>query len=201
MLSAQGLACVRGSRTLFSGIRIHLDAGQWAHVRGENGAGKTSLLRMLAGLSPPDEGEIRWLGEPIKHAGSQWRRDLLFLGHQAAIKDEFTPLENLRAANALDGEPLSDEAALRALVRMGLKGREHLPARVLSAGQKRRVLLARMLTRRAKVWILDEPFTALDADAVQALGGVVADHLAQGGIAVLTSHQPIPVPNGQELRL
>jgi len=180
---------------------MQLDAGQWAHVRGENGAGKTSLLRMLAGLSQPDEGEIRWLGQPIKEARAQWHRDLLFLGHQAAIKDEFTPIENLQAASALDGEPLSDETALRALVRMGLKGREHLPARVLSAGQKRRVLLARMLTRRAKVWVLDEPFTALDVEAVQALGQVVGDHLTQGGIAVLTSHQPIPLAGGQEVRL
>jgi len=186
---------------LFSGIRMQLNAGQWAHVRGENGAGKTSLLRMLAGLSPPDEGEIRWLGESIQGAGAQWRRDLLFLGHQAAIKDDLTPIENLQAAGALDGEPLSDEAALRALARMGLRGHEHLPARVLSAGQKRRVLLSRMLTRRAKAWVLDEPFTALDTEALQALGDVVASHLAQGGIAVLTSHQPIPLPGGQELRL
>jgi heme exporter protein A len=201
MLSAEGLTCRRGPRTLFAGLRMRVAAGQWAHVRGANGAGKTSLLRLLAGLSAPDAGEVLWRGEKIEPGSVQWHRDLLFLGHNAAVKDELTPLENLHAANALDGLPLSDEDALRALNRFGLKGREDLPVRFLSAGQRRRLLLARTLTRPAKAWILDEPFTALDAGAVEGFAALIADHLGRGGIAVLTSHQVVPLADGQEVLL
>jgi heme exporter protein A len=112
-----------------------------------------------------------------------------------------TPHENLRFAAALDDAPLLSAAALAALARLGLRGREHLPVRVLSAGQKRRVLLARLLTRRAPLWVLDEAFNALDSQAVQLLGELVGEHLAGGGLAVLTSHQPLPLPGGKELRL
>jgi heme exporter protein A len=201
MLSVTDLSCTRGGRPLFSGVGLRLERGQWAHVRGANGAGKTSLLRILAGLAPADSGEVRWKGEPIGRERAAWHAGLLYLGHQPAIKDELTPVENLRSANELEGLPLSDEDAMRALRRFGLKGREDLPVRFLSAGQRRRVLLARTLTRPAEAWILDEPLTALDVAAIDDFARLLADHLARGGIAVVTSHQPLPVDGAQEVAL
>jgi heme exporter protein A len=199
MLTVSGLACSRGERQLFADVSFSLAAGEWLHVQGANGAGKTNLLRALVGLSPHAAGEILWRGVLAREA--ELPRDLLYLGHQAAVKDDLTPLENLRFAAELDDAPLESSAALAALARLGLRGREHLPVRVLSAGQKRRVLLARLLTRRAPLWVLDEAFNALDSQAVQLLGELVGEHLSGGGLAVLTSHQPLPLPGGKELRL
>lgn len=199
MLTVTDLACSRGERRLFSGVSFTLKAGEWLHVQGENGAGKTSLLRLLVGLSPADAGTIHWRDEPAPAAG--FHRELLYLGHHAAVKDELTPLENLRYAAALDGIALDEGIALAALARLGLRGREDLPVRVLSAGQKRRVLLARLLTRPAVLWVLDEAFNALDTGAVRLLGELIGEHLAGGGMAVLTSHQPLPLPGGRSLLL
>ena len=201
MLSAHGLGCVRGERRLFAQLDLSLDAGEWLHVRGENGAGKTSLLRLLAGLSPPAEGEIRWCGQSIQHAESGYRHNRLFFGHHGALKEDLTALENLAFAAAMDGAALSESQALAALVRFGLKGRQELPVRVLSAGQKRRVMLARLATRKAKLWVLDEPFTALDVKAVDLLAALVGEHLAGGGMAVITSHQAVPLPGGRVVQL
>ncbi len=199
MLSVHGLTCVRGTRPLFSGVDFTIGPGDWAHVRGANGAGKTSLLRLLAGLSPPDAGEIRWNGEPIGSA--DFRRELMYLGHRAAVKEDLTALENVQFAAEMDGVKIGEEQAQQALVRFGLAGREELPVRFLSAGQKRRVLLARTVTRPATLWILDEPFTALDVKAVDFISHLVADHVKAGGMAVLTSHQAIPLPPGQVVDL
>ncbi|MDO8314398.1 MAG: cytochrome c biogenesis heme-transporting ATPase CcmA [Rugosibacter sp.] len=199
MLKVSGLTCSRGERQLFADVSFSLAAGEWLHVQGENGAGKTSLLRLLVGLSPADAGEIYWRGVAASEA--DFHRDLLYLGHHAAVKDDLTPLENLCLSAALDGIPLDEKAALAALVRLGLRGREALPVRVLSAGQKRRVLLARLLTRPAALWVLDEAFNALDSGAVQLLGELIGEHLAKGGLAVLTSHQPLPLPAGKRLML
>ena len=199
MLNVSGLACSRGERRLFAGLGFSLAAGEWLHVQGENGAGKTSLMRLLVGLSPADAGSILWRDEPTPSA--EFRRDLIYLGHHAAVKEDLTPLENLRLAAALDGIALDERAALAALIRLGLRGREELPVRVLSAGQKRRVLLARLLTRPAILWVLDEAFNALDVAAVKLLGDLIAEHLANRGMAVLTSHQPLPVPGGKTLTL
>lgn len=201
MLTASALSCVRGERRLFSGLDLAVGPGEWLHVQGENGAGKTSLLRILAGLSPAAEGEIRWQGEPIKALAEDYRRHLLFLGHHGAVKEELTPLENLTLAAQLDGTVLDETEALTALARFGLRGREDLPVRFLSAGQKRRVLLARLAVRKATLWILDEPFTALDVKAVEMLSGLIVEHVTQDGIAILTSHQSIPLPNGKALKI
>lgn len=201
MLSAHGLTCVRGERRLFAKLDLAVDAGEWLHVRGENGAGKTSLLRLLAGLSQPAEGEIRWCGQSIKHADSPYRQNLLFFGHHGALKEDLTALENLSFAAAMDGAELLETHALVALYRFGLKGREELPVRVLSAGQKRRVMLARLSTRHAKLWVLDEPFTALDVKAVDLLSTLIQEHIAGGGMAVLTSHQTMPIPGGRVVQL
>ncbi len=201
MLSAHGLSCVRGERQLFAQLDLAVDAGQWLHVRGENGAGKTSLLRLLAGLAQPAEGDVRWCGQPIRQDGSGYRKHLLFFGHQGALKEDLSALENLSFAAAMDGATLPEAQALASLYRVGLRGREDLPVRVLSAGQKRRVMLARMATHHAKLWILDEPFTALDVKAVDLLSKLLNEHLAKGGIAILTSHQTLPIAGGLVVQL
>ena len=199
MLSVHGLTCVRGTRPLFSDVDFAIGPGSWAHVRGANGAGKTSLLRLLAGLSQPDAGEVRWNGERI--GSEDFRRELMYLGHRAAVKEDLTALENVMFAAEMDGADISEDQAMDALRRFGLAGREDLPVRFLSAGQKRRVLLARTVTRPAQLWILDEPFTALDVKAVDFVSNLVADHVKGGGMAVLTSHQAIPLPAGQVVDL
>ena len=201
MLEARSIACVRGERELFSGLHLQVFAGQCLHVRGENGVGKTSLLRLLTGLASPEAGEVLWNGESIKKEASQYHSKLLFLGHRDALKEDLTALENLRMYAAIDGVALSDEDAFASLWRFGLKGREDLPVNCLSAGQKKRVLMARMLTRRAQLWILDEPFNALDAHAVTELQDLIGEHLESEGLVVLTSHQPLTIPGLQVLDL
>jgi heme exporter protein A len=199
MLTAHRLTCVRGTRPLFSDLDFSVGAGTWAHVRGPNGAGKTSLLRILAGLAHPEEGEVTWNGEKV--GSEDFRRELMYLGHRAAVKEDLTALENLEFSAALDGVDLTREQAEDALARFGLAGREDLPVRFLSAGQKRRVLLAQTVARPAQLWLLDEPFTALDVKAVDFLSNLIAEHVKGGGIVVMTSHQSIPLPAGQVVDL
>lgn len=202
MLSASDLACVRGERRLFSGLNFSLPPGEWLHVEGGNGAGKTSLLRIVAGLLCAAEGEIRWNGQAVCEVRDEYHEALLYLGHAPAIKEELTPLENLRIAAAVAGRNLQETAILSALRRIGLKGREDLPARFLSQGQKRRVALARLLVSGAKLWVLDEPFVALDVAAVAMLGGLIGEHIEQGGMVLLTTHQEMKLPGpGRSLRL
>lgn len=188
-LVSRNLSCIRGTQTLFNGINLQLDAGQWLYLQGENGAGKTSLLRILAGLSLPAEGEVLWQNTPIAQQRGQYHRDLLYIGHHAGLKEDLTLTENLQSVCRMDGLRVSDADIRDALIRMGLAKRQHLPARVLSAGQKRRGLLARALLRPAKLWILDEPFNALDVNAIADVQNLLKDHLTQGGLLVLTSHQ------------
>lgn len=203
MLEAQDLECIRGDRRLFHGVGFRLEAGELLFLQGRNGAGKTSLLRMLCGLSQPESGEIRWKGESIRRLSDDFRADLCYLGHLNAIKEELTPLENLLASARLAGESLSEDDALDALEQVGLLGREDLACRYLSQGQKRRVALARLVKERRPLWILDEPFVALDVNAVAWLAGIIGAHLQRGGLAVLTTHQPVDIPAGcvRQLRL
>ena len=200
-LRANALTCIRGERTLFTGLDLEVSAGEWLHVRGENGIGKTSLLRLLSGLTKPAAGEIFWNEQLISVDPSEYHRNLLFLGHRDSLKEDLTALENLSIATALDGIAVTEDEILLALHRFGLRGREDLPVNCLSAGQKRRVLLARLLLRQAKLWILDEPFNALDVRAVEMLSELILEHIASGGIAIMTSHQEIPMPNGRVVQL
>jgi len=203
MLEADNLECVRGERRLFAGLNFKLDAGELLYLQGRNGSGKTSLLRMLIGLLPPEAGEIRWQGESIKAQGEDFRAALCYLGHLNAIKEELTPLENLLAAARLADEELSEDDAIDALEQVGLAGREDLACKYLSQGQKRRVALARLVNEKRPLWILDEPFVALDAAAVDWLAGIISVHLQRGGLAVMTTHQLVNIPAGtvRELRL
>jgi len=200
-LRANALTCVRGERTLFTGLDLEVSAGEWLHVRGENGIGKTSLLRLLSGLTKPAAGEIFWNEQLISADPSEYHRNLLFLGHRDSLKEDLTALENLSIATALDVIAVTEDEILLALHRFGLRGREDLPVNCLSAGQKRRVLLARLLLRQAKLWILDEPFNALDVRAVEMLSELILEHIASGGMAIMTSHQEIPMPNGRVVQL
>jgi len=163
-------------------------------VTGANGAGKTTLLRMLVGLSTPTAGRVAWRGEPIGAQREEFHRELVWCGHAASLKDDLTALENLRAATMLAGDRIDATAARAALADAGLAGREHLPARSLSAGQRRRVVLARLTLASARpLWVLDEPFNTLDVAATQWLTALLLRQLARGGIVVLTSHQAIPM--------
>jgi heme exporter protein A len=203
MLEADNLECVRGERRLFAGLGFRLEAGELLYLQGKNGAGKTSLLRMIIGLLPPEAGEIRWKGESIRRAGEDFRADLCYLGHLNAIKEELTPLENLLAAARLADEELSEDEAIDALEQVGLAGREDLACKYLSQGQKRRVALARLVKERRPLWVLDEPFVALDVAAVAWLANIISAHLQRGGLAVMTTHQLVDIPAGKvrELKL
>jgi heme exporter protein A len=201
ILEARAITCVRGERQLFSDLNLQVFAGQSLHVRGVNGVGKTSLLRLLTGLASPEAGEIFWNGAPITRDVSEYHSQLLFSGHRDALKEDLTALENLRMYAAIDGLTISEKEAFAALWRFGLKGREDLPVNCLSAGQKKRVLMARMLIRRAQVWILDEPFNALDTSAVAELQALIGEHLESNGVVVLTSHQALSIRGLQVLDL
>ena len=203
MLEASNLECIRGERSLFAGVGFRLAAGEMLYLQGSNGSGKTSLMRILCGLSHPVAGEIRWRGQTIAALGEDYRRELCYLGHHNAIKEELTPLENLLAAAHLADEDLDEGAALDALELVGLAGREELACRYLSQGQKRRVALARLVNERRPLWVLDEPYVALDAAAIELVAGLIGAHLQRGGLAVLTTHQAVDVAAGavRELRL
>lgn len=191
MLRVSHLSCSRGNKPLFADVSFELQAGQALHLEGDNGVGKTSLLRIVCGLSPADAGEVYWYEKTIQDNAAVFRSSLFYLGHGLSLKEELTALENLMSDAAVSGRTLSEAQALVALARMGLRGREHLPLRVMSQGQKRRTALARLLASQAPLWVLDEPFVALDVKAVDGLRGLLAEHVAKGGMALFTSHQPV----------
>jgi len=192
MLELRCATCVRGSRTLFSALDSIVAAGQLLRVVGANGAGKTSLLRMVAGLLAPAQGQVLWRGERVSDLREDFGRQLVYIGHAAALKDDLTALENLQFACLLGGLALTVAQARQALRDAGLAGSERLAARQLSQGQRRRVALARLVVAgAAPLWVLDEPFNALDTAACAWLCGLIAAHLARGGVVVLTSHQQV----------
>ncbi len=195
MLETVDLECTRGERHLFAGLAFGVEAGHCLHVAGENGSGKTSLLRILCGLLPPGHGEVRWDGADIRKLREDYWQTLAYVGHLNGVKDELTALENVRFAAALAGHPAGEDVARHALASVGLAGFETSQARALSQGQRRRIALARLfLAREARLWILDEPFTALDVRGVAALSTLIGEQLDRGGIVVLTTHQEVPMP-------
>ena len=203
MLETTDLECQRGDRRLFAGVGFRLEDGELLYLQGSNGSGKTSLLRMLIGLLPPESGDIRWQGESIGKQRDEYHAALCYLGHHNAIKEELTPLENFHHAARFAGQDMDEDAALDALAQVGLAGREDLPCRYLSQGQKRRVALARLVVDRRPLWVLDEPFVALDVAAVDWLAQIISAHLQRGGMAIMTTHQAVEIPAGavRELRI
>ena len=201
MLQGSNLACVRGDRRLFKDVNFTLEAGTLMQVHGPNGSGKTSLLRILCGLSNPALGEITWNGTGIRTLGYEYLSNLTYIGHLSGTKDDLTVLENIRISSALAGVQITEAQAREALAYMGLKGRELLPAKVLSQGQRRRVALARLLVCKTKLWILDEPLAALDVMAVKLIQRLLERHLADEGMVIMTTHQDIEVTTFSKVNL
>ncbi len=189
LLSVHDLACARGDRLLFRAMNFSLDAGELLLVQGGNGQGKTSLLRLLTGLSRTEAGEVRWQGEAIDQCRETYHRAMAYLGHANGVKDELNPVENLRFADGLQGRRFDPDRAVATLEGLGLARCLDLPCRVLSFGQRRRVALAALMLAGATLWILDEPLTGLDVHAVAQMEGLLRDHLQAGGMVVATTHQ------------
>ncbi|HKW36231.1 MAG TPA: cytochrome c biogenesis heme-transporting ATPase CcmA [Burkholderiales bacterium] len=201
-LEAVSLRCARGERTLFDGLNFKLGAGELLRVGGPNGSGKTTLLRIACGLLEPDSGEVRWGGEDILGLKEEFWTHLLYIGHTNALKNDLSASENLGVACALSGLVVDKRQIAAALGRLGLKGRENLPVRVLSQGQRRRAALARLaLSERAALWILDEPFTALDAAAIEDVRNLIGGHAARGGAVMYTTHHEASIAAGTSRRI
>lgn len=200
-LSVHDLACARGERLLFKGMNFSLKAGELLLVQGGNGQGKTSLLRLLTGLSRPEDGEVRWRGAAIQRQREAYHADMVYLGHANGVKDDLDPLENLRFADGLQGRAFDPARAVATLQRLGLERCLDLPCRVLSFGQRRRVALAALLLAGATLWILDEPLTGLDVHAVALMEGLIREHLLAGGMVVATTHQALNLEGVKVQRL
>ena len=191
MLEARGLECVRGQRRLFRHLSFAIRPGDCFELRGANGSGKTSLLRMLCGLLPPESGEILWHGEPINMQRQAYLSSVTYIGHRCAVKDELTTLENLLVSTALGGFELAPTEAQRALEYLQLDDQKHLPARHLSEGQRRRLALARLVNCRRPLWLLDEVMTSLDMVSARSMAALIDDHLSRQGMAVIATHQEL----------
>jgi len=199
LLETRELCCVRDDRVLFKGLNLQLGEGQILLVEGKNGSGKTSLLRILTGLALPESGEVLWRGKPIGEAGPEYYEQVNYVGHHDGIKRDLTCLENLRLVQAM-GRPVDidlDDALHKVnLYRFG----ENFVA-TLSAGQKRRLAMARMVVTEAQVWIMDEPFTSLDKASMAMFQTMFEEHLQKGGVIVMTSHHDIDMPDSDVVRL
>lgn len=192
---------MRGERQLFSNISFVLSPGGFLQLTGPNGSGKTSLLRIVCGLMTPERGEVRWQGAQIRSLGEEYSRIITYLGHRNAVKEELNSLENLRISSGLAGRELTRAQAQQALARVGLVGRERLPARFLSEGQRRRSAVARLITCSTVLWVLDEVLASLDHAAVTLIESLIVEHLSKGGMAIVATHQELNVSAGSFQRL
>lgn len=195
MLDVNKLTAIRDDRVLFEGLSFTIQSGELVQIEGRNGTGKTTLLRIITGLGDRDEGSIFWNQVNIEADRDSYHQDLLFLGHQTGIKRELTALENLRFYQSVHARNTTQDELYQALTQVGLAGREDVPVAQLSAGQQRRVALARLWLSRQKLWILDEPLTAIDKQGVKVLETLFLQHAQQGGIVVLTTHQDMFADN------
>ena len=194
MLEVIGLGCIRGDRRLFKDLNFSAERGELIEIRGANGSGKTSLLRILCGLAQPAEGEVRWQGQKIRSLGEEYFGAVAYVAHQNGVKDELTAIENLRIASCIVGRSVGKREAQEILARMGLQKETYLPTRFLSAGQRRRLALARLLVTAAKLWILDEVLTSLDTAAIDLAHQFIGEHLRAGGMAIIATHQDLNIP-------
>ncbi|AMJ85962.1 cytochrome C biogenesis protein [Alteromonas stellipolaris] len=198
-LCASGLTCIKRDRVLFDDFSLNLNAGELVYLRGPNGAGKTSLLRILTGLSSPEHGDVTFDGVNINSNPSLYYQNLIYLGHKSALNGALSAVDNLRfwlAQHGIQNKDLTqasniDNTIYRVLENLGLVGLEDVPVRFLSAGQQRRVALSRLWLKPAVVWVLDEPFTALDTAGVVLLERKMKQHVADGGMIITTSHQAL----------
>jgi heme exporter protein A len=201
LLEVAGLACHRGGRPVLDGLSFSLAKGELLVLTGPNGSGKTTLLRALALLVPAEAGTISWHGADVAADREAWRHTLAWLGHQDGLKGDLTVRENILVAQRLRGEPVDGERIDDALAAFGLSPLARRAVRSLSAGQRRRVALARVVASTASLWLLDEPLNALDAESQAALLTILEGHLDQGGLAIAATHAPIKIAGARALEL
>ena len=198
-LEARALECIRDDRVLFSQLDFSLQAGEALILEGRNGSGKTSLLRIMCGIRLPDSGSVNWGGTDIARLGPDYHQHMAYVGHRDGNKLDLTPLENLAMARALG--MASDMSLEAALEKVDLSGFEDVPTRNLSAGQQRRLALARLLVTETVLWILDEPFTSLDVHGIEVIEGLLAQHTERGGMIAVTSHHAVNLDGDRVQRI
>lgn len=194
MLEVINLSCIRGDRRLFHDLNFSLQSGGVLELRGPNGSGKTSLLRILCGLSTPAEGEVRWNGTDIKRLREEYSSSIAYVGHLNGVKDELTALENLLVSERTAGNEISLGEARATMERVGLARQQNLAARFLSAGQRRRLALARLLTSRGSLWILDEILASLDDGGIDLARQLLTEHAGAGRMIIVATHQDLNLP-------
>ncbi len=199
-LQVQGVHLWRGERHVLRGVHLDAPLGTFWHVRGPNGAGKTSLLRVVAGFLWPEDGKVVWNGQETRHLGDEFGAQMACLGHEPALKADLSARENIRYLVGLR-RAVADAEMDAAFVRLGIADHADRPTRMLSAGQKRRAAMVRVLLSNASLWLLDEPFTNLDVAGVELFAGLLAEHAAGGGVVLATTHQPIPALGVRTLEL